>query len=83
MSSAAVPVKKHSSALYRSVRDEVLLAHRVAGSRASVMTVLRVMPSRQPAEVGGVVSMPSRTMKTFSPDPSVMKPASFSMMASS
>ena len=47
------------------------------------MTVPRVMPSRQPAEVGGVVRTPSRTMKTFSPEPSVTKPASFSMIASS
>ena len=48
-----------------------------------MITLPRVMPSRQPACVGGVVSTPSRTMNTFSPDPSVMKPCSFSMMASS
>ena len=42
-----------------------------------------MIPSRQPAWIGGVVMMPSRTTKTFSPEPSVMKPASFSMIASS
>ena len=39
-------------------------------SRAIRMTVSRVMPGRQDEVVGGVVSTPSRTTKTFSPEPS-------------
>ncbi len=47
------------------------------------MTVSRVMPGRQDDVVGGVDSTPSRTTKTFSPEPSARKPCSFRRIASS
>src|ERR687891_614525 len=45
------------------------------------MTVLRVMPSRHPAEIGGVQIVPSRATNTFSPQPAGVWPPSFSMIA--
>jgi len=41
------------------------------------------MPSRHPAENGGVYRTPSFTMKMFSPGPSVTWPAMLSMIPSS
>ena len=48
-----------------------------------VMTVLWVMPSSAPADSGGLISLPWRATKMFSPVHSDTKPARFSMIASS
>ena len=47
------------------------------------MTVLWVMPSSAPADSGGVISLPWRATKMFSPVHSDTMPARFSMIASS
>ena len=47
------------------------------------MTLSRVMPGRHESLVGGVWSTPSRTTKTFSPEPSAIDPCSFRRIASS
>ena len=48
-----------------------------------VMTELWVMPSRAPAESGGLRSLPWRATKMFSPVHSLTKPCGLSMIASS
>jgi hypothetical protein len=81
--SAAVPVKKASSARYRSVRTMSASRTRMPSSAAICRMLARVMPARQPAASGGVQSTPSRTTKTFSPEPSVTYPLGLSRMPSS
>jgi hypothetical protein len=48
-----------------------------------VMTVDWVMPSRAPADSGGVINRPFRPTKMFSPVHSDTRPSRFSMIASS
>jgi hypothetical protein len=81
--SAAVPVKKASSARYRSVRTRSVSRTGMPSPSAMVMMLSRVSPARQPAASGGVWRTPSRTANTFSPDPSVTYPLGFSRMPSS
>ena len=51
------------------VARDALFDHRMPQSRASVMTVSRVMPSRHD-DRSGVYSLPLFTRKKFSPEPS-------------
>jgi hypothetical protein len=46
------------------------------------MTKRRVMPSRMPASLGGVMTLPFLTRKMLSPEPSVTMPSVLSMMTS-
>ena len=68
--SAAVPVKKTSSAMYRLSRGMSCSMTSWPNSPASVMTQSRVSPGSTEAVSGGVMSLPSRTVKRFSPLPS-------------
>ncbi|OPX58877.1 MAG: hypothetical protein A4E29_01454 [Methanomassiliicoccales archaeon PtaB.Bin134] len=81
--SAAVPVMKTSSAMYSSERVMSFSTTSTPMSLARVMTQSLVMPSRIPADTGGVSSRPPFTMKTFSPVPSATVPLALSMSASS
>ncbi len=47
------------------------------------MTECWVMPSRAPADSGGVMSSPWRATKMFSPVHSLTRPSGLSMIASS
>ena len=51
-------------------------------SRARVITVSRVIPGRIDEVSDGVWIFPSRTTKTFSPEPSETKPEASSAIAS-
>src|SRR4029453_13551226 len=51
--SAAVPVKKASSARYRSVRTRSVWRTSMPSPSAMVMMLSRVMPARRPAGRGG------------------------------
>ena len=82
VTSAAVPVRKHSSALYSSSRVIGCSTTSMPLSRAIRTTASRVMPSRIVPR-GGVFRVPSRTRNTFSPRASLTRPVVSSMMASS
>ena len=71
VTSAAVPVKKTSSAMYSSSRGISDSTTSKPSSRAILMMLARVMPARIDAPSGGVMILPSRTTKTFSPEPSL------------
>src|SRR5690606_35149975 len=82
VTSAAVPVKKASSAMYRSsrVRRRVWIVS--PRSAAIACTDSRVMPVSAEA-ISGSYRTPFLTIKMFSPEPSATKPAVSSRMASS
>jgi hypothetical protein len=82
VTSAAVPVKKSSSATYSASRGAVCSGTSSPITRASVITVSRVMPGSTAAAVGGVKRTPSRTRNRFSPGPSLSRPLLSSAMAS-
>src|ERR1017187_9175947 len=69
--SAAVPEKNPSSAMYSSSRGTMVSTTGIPRSPASAMTLSRVMPGSTEAPSGGVRILPSRTTKTFSPEPSL------------
>jgi hypothetical protein len=81
--SAAVPVKKTSSALNNMyiVRFSTLTS--MPSFLAIVTTALDVMPSSAPALVGGVEMTPFFTRNMFSPTPSATQPFGARQMASS
>ena len=62
-----MPVRKASSAVYRSLRSRLPISTSIPRSRAIVSTELCVMPSSAPALTGGVMMRPLRTTKRFSP----------------
>ncbi len=81
--SAAVPVKKTSSALnswYGVMLDSVTSAPSFV---ASLAVTWAVIPGNAPLQTGGVNSLPFLTMKMFSPTPSATKPFLSRHMASS
>ena len=69
VTSAAVPVKKASSAMYTSSRVMRFSTTLMPSSSARVRMVLRVMPFRQEV-TSGVYTTPFLTRKMFSPEPS-------------
>ncbi len=83
LTSAAVPTTNISSATYRSLRVSSPKTTSKPMSLASWMTVSWVMPSRAPADRGGVMRRPWRATKMFSPVHSATKPCGFSNRASS
>ena len=82
MTSAAVPVKKTSSATYSNSRGINDSTTSKPSSRAIVTTLARVMPARIDAPSGGVMILPSRTTNTFSPEPSLTYPLTSSAIPS-
>src|SRR5256885_7599864 len=71
VTSAAVPVKKASSAMYNISRGIGASATGIPKSRANLSIESRVMPGSTEFPSGAVCSTPLRTMNTFSPDPSL------------
>ena len=70
VTSAAVPVKKTSSARYTSSRVIRSSTRGASISRSRVSAVSRVMPGSSDDDTGGVLTVPRRTTKMFSPGPS-------------
>ena len=81
--SAAVPPTHISAATYRSLRVSSPSTTSNPRSVAIDDTVDCVMPSRAPAERGGVMNRPWRATKMFSPVHSETRPVLLSMIASS
>ena len=69
--------------MYRSLRAMLSTRMSIPRSRASDMTVFCVIPSRAPADSGGVSTIPLRFTKMFSPVHSATRPLGASMIASS
>src|SRR5881392_2330535 len=81
--SAAVPVRKHSSATKTSWRVMSVSRALTPSSAAISNTTERVIPRSAPDTTGGVKIWPCLTMKTLSAVHSATFPASFNMSASS
>ena len=73
VTSAAVPVKNASSAVYTSSRVIFFSITSTFRSFAIVITVSLVIPSKALLKVG-VYNFPCLTIKIFSPVPSAIKP---------
>src|SRR5262245_18713503 len=81
--STAVPEKNTSSASSRSMSVIGRISTGTPESRAMRNTLSRVMPGRIDASRSLVISVPSRTMNRFAPDPSETSFLLFSRSASS
>jgi hypothetical protein len=81
--SAAVPQVNISSAMYRSVRARSVTTSGIPRSARIVRTDAWVRPSRAPADIGGVYTVPLRTTKMFSPAHSLTRPCGLRMMVPS
>jgi hypothetical protein len=82
VSSAAVPVKNTSSAMYSISRGMCSSRTGIPCAAASCMMVWRVIPPRMLPSSGVVMSAPSDTMNTFCPDPSLTIPDGLSAIPS-
>ena len=74
---------KISSAVTRSERIRFFSSTVYPMSCAIWISESRVIPGRIEVESGGVVTFPSLTTNTFSPEPSAMNPSAVSRIASS